>query len=88
MTVRCPDTVGLRPLASALVFAVGHLPALLAQVESLSALLLVRTLLLNSLGGLIFGWLYWQHNLETAMLAHGASHIVMTALINTLVLVG
>lgn len=75
-------------LASALVFAVGHLPALLAQVESVSALLLVRTLLLNSLGGLIFGWLYWQHNLETAMLAHGASHIVMTALINTLVLVG
>ena len=49
-------------LASA-VFAVGHLPMLAQIVGSvniteLPALLIMRTILLNSLAGIVFGWFY------------------------------
>jgi membrane protease YdiL (CAAX protease family) len=33
----------------------------------------------NSLGGLIFGWLYWKKGLEAAFIAHIMSHVVMVA---------
>lgn len=59
---------------SALVFAAGHLPAVASQVE-LSTAIVFRTMLLNTVGGLFFGWLFWRHNLETAMVAHAASHL-------------
>ena len=38
--------------------------------------LIARTLVLNGALGLLFGWLYARRNLEHAMLAHAASHVV------------
>lgn len=64
----------LAVVSAALLFAAGHLPAVASQVE-LSTAIILRTLLLNTLGGLFFGWLFWRHNLETAMVAHAASHL-------------
>jgi membrane protease YdiL (CAAX protease family) len=61
-------------ILAALVFGIGHLPAVAALVP-LSAALVARTVTLNALGGVVFGWLYWRHSLEAAMLAHGAAHI-------------
>ncbi|HVL35766.1 MAG TPA: CPBP family glutamic-type intramembrane protease [Burkholderiales bacterium] len=60
---------------SALVFAALHLPAALAFAAP-EAPVLARTLLLNGLGGLAFGWLYWRHTLESAMIAHATVHVV------------
>ena len=40
-------------------------------------MLLLYLLLGNAAGGLIFGWLYWQKGLESAMLAHIFAHVVM-----------
>lgn len=59
---------------AAVLFGIGHLPALAGMVE-LTPLIVFRTILLNALGGILFGWLYWRHNLETAMMAHAAGHV-------------
>lgn len=64
-------------VVSALLFGVGHLPALAQQVE-LTPLLIVRTILLNAILGLAFGWLYWRRSLEAAMVAHVAAHVPLT----------
>jgi len=59
---------------AAVLFGIGHLPAMASMVE-LTPLIIFRTILLNALGGLLFGWLYWRHSLETAMVAHAATHV-------------
>jgi len=64
-------------LISTLLFAVGHFPVVFQAVESPSALLLGYILIGNSVGGFIFGWLYWKKGLESAMIAHMFAHVVM-----------
>jgi hypothetical protein len=31
--------------------------------------------LLNALGGVLFGWLFWRRSLEAAMVAHATTHV-------------
>ncbi len=62
-------------VAAALLFAAGHLPALVVAAE-LNAPLVARTLLLNAAAGIAFGGLFVRHNLEAAMLAHMTAHVV------------
>lgn len=64
---------------SALVFGAAHLPLLAAQVE-LDTMLVARTLLLNGLGGVVYGGLFCRHHLEAAMAAHAATHLALAAL--------
>lgn len=59
---------------AAFLFGAGHLPAL-AAVVTLTAPVILRTILLNAIGGFVFGWLFWRKNLETAMLAHAMTHV-------------
>lgn len=61
-------------LISALLFAAGHLPAALIG-ETRTGRFIVRIIALNTIAGLLFGWLFWQWNLETAMAAHAGFHI-------------
>lgn len=65
---------------AAVVFGVGHLPAA-AQVWDLDALVAARTVLLNAIGGIAFGWLYWKRGLEMAIVAHFAADIVLHVLL-------
>ena len=60
---------------SALLFGIGHLPAV-ASVVPLSGVIVARTVLLNATAGGVFGWLYWRRSLEAAMLAHASAHVV------------
>lgn len=62
---------------TAVLFGALHLPAV-AGLAPLSAPLVARTVLLNALGGLVYGWLFWRRSLEAAMLAHAATHVGMT----------
>jgi membrane protease YdiL (CAAX protease family) len=64
---------------SALLFGAGHLPALAAAV-GLTPALVARTVLLNAVAGVAFGWLYWRRSLEAAMVAHAAFHVPLVAL--------
>lgn len=59
---------------AALLFGAAHLPALAAATE-LSALLVIRTVLLNALAGVAYGWIFWRLSLEAGMLAHAATHV-------------
>ena len=62
----------------AILFGLGHLPTT-AAITSLTPLLIVRALVLNGVAGVAFGYLYWKHGLEAAMLAHMSTHLVMQA---------
>ncbi|HEY9881606.1 MAG TPA: CPBP family glutamic-type intramembrane protease [Leptolyngbyaceae cyanobacterium] len=66
-------------LLAALLFGLGHLPLALARVP-FTSWLLARTLILNGLGGIIFGWLYWKRSLEAAIIAHASTHVAFSAI--------
>lgn len=61
---------------SALAFALAHLPAV-AQLAPLDGPLVVRTLVLNAIAGVLYGWLFWRRNLLCAMMAHATTHVGM-----------
>ena len=63
---------------SAFVFGAAHLPAITLYIEPTAALF-GRTLLINGLAGVVYGWLFWRYHLEAAMAAHAASHLGMFA---------
>ena len=63
-------------VTSALLFGAGHLPTT-ATLMPLTPLVITRALLLNGLGGIVFGWLYWKRGLLAAMLAHFTADIVL-----------
>ncbi len=66
-------------VVAALLFGAGHLPAA-HQVWGLSAIVVARTVALNAIGGLAFGWLYWKRGIEMAMLGHFAADLVLHVL--------
>ena len=61
-------------LVAALLFGAGHLPAV-SMLAELTPLLVLRTVGLNMIGGIVYGWLYWRRNLESAIAAHAATHV-------------
>lgn len=69
---------------SSLLFAAGHLPvtfALLCPVGGDCTPLIIRAMLLNGIGGIGFGYIYWRHGLTSAMLSHMVTHVVMQGLV-------
>ncbi len=66
-------------ILASIIFGIGHLPTL-AAITDLTPILIVRTIVLNSIGGIIFGWLYWKKGLESAMIAHFSADIVLHVL--------
>jgi hypothetical protein len=73
---------GLKPAAywtgivlAAVIFAIGHFPAVFGIIEDPGAVLLTYIIIGNSVGGLIFGWLYWKKGLESAFIAHIFIHV-------------
>ncbi len=62
---------------SSIIFAIGHLPIAFLAVPDPSPGLMLYILLGNSLGGIVFGWLYWKKGLESSMLAHMFTHLVL-----------
>ncbi|MGB3508839.1 MAG: CPBP family intramembrane glutamic endopeptidase [Microcoleaceae cyanobacterium] len=64
-------------LLSSILFGVGHLPIAFSFQTQVNAIFISYIIIINSLFGLIVGYLYWQKGLESAMLAHGIGHIVL-----------
>jgi membrane protease YdiL (CAAX protease family) len=67
-------------ILAAIIFGLGHLPTALAIGVPLTTLFITRTVVLNGLGGVVFGWLYWTRGLESAMVAHFSTDIVLHVL--------
>lgn len=64
-------------LVTSLLFGALHLPATIQALGELTPLLVARGLVLNALGGILFGWLYWKKGLEYAMIAHMTGDIML-----------
>jgi len=71
---------------AAVIFGAGHLPAVMS-LTALTPLVIVRTIVLNAVGGIIFGWLYWKKGLESAMISHFSADIVLHVIVPLVVLV-
>ncbi len=63
-------------IAAGVIFGLGHLPAT-AAITKLTPLIVLRAISLNLVGGLVFGYLFWQYGLVAAMIAHFAADIVL-----------
>lgn len=67
-------------ILAAIAFGAGHLPTAAIIYPALTTLVVLRIILLNSLGGIIFGWLYQTRGIESAMIAHFSADIVLHVL--------
>lgn len=61
---------------TALLFALGHLPASF-QIAAPTEMQIVRILFLNGMAGLVFGWMYWTRGVWAAMIAHFVADLVL-----------
>ena len=66
-------------LVSSLLFAIGHLPLAFMLFPETTFALIVFAIVGNSAFGLIGGYLYWKKGLESAVIAHALTHVVMFA---------
>lgn len=64
-------------VGASLLFGIGHLPLAAQLMGHLDALTVLQVVLLNALCGLAFGWLFWRHGLEHAMVAHFSADLVL-----------
>ena len=83
LIVRCraetlpPLLFWLANVLTTVIFGLGHLPATAAMGIPLDTFVVTRAIVLNGIAGLAFGWLYWKHGLESAMVAHFTADIVL-----------
>lgn len=66
-------------ILAAVLFGLGHLPAT-AALYPLTAIVIARAIVLNGIGGVAFGWLYWRRGILLAMVAHFSADIVLHVL--------
>ena len=68
-------------ILSAILFGLGHLPATASAGLPMDTLVITRAIVLNGLAGLVFGWFYWKHGLEAAMVSHFSSDIILHVIV-------
>lgn len=64
-------------LISSVVFGIGHLPIAFMLVPETTFALVLFVVVANSIFGLIAGYLFWKNGLESAMIAHMLTHVVL-----------
>lgn len=64
-------------LLSTLVFGALHISNLVILEMPLTFSVVGSTIVMNGMIGLVFGWLYWKHGLESAMLSHFLTDVVL-----------
>lgn len=73
-----PTQVGIwiAIVLAAVLFGLGHLP-ITGTLTAITLAVIARAILLNGVPGIIFGWLYKKKGLESAMLAHFSTDIII-----------
>jgi len=79
--LRASVWVWIAIVVSALVFAMGHLPAAAILAGPLTPSLVGYVMVANTLFGVVFGYLFWRFGLEAAILAHALTHVVCWMLV-------
>lgn len=64
-------------IISSLLFGLGHLPIVSNLTSEPSKELVFYIIFGNSVGGIVFGWLFWKKGLEAAIVAHFFAHLVL-----------
>jgi membrane protease YdiL (CAAX protease family) len=67
-------------ILASIIFGLGHLP-ITASLVKLDTLIVIRAVVLNGIGGIVFGWLFWKKGLESAMIAHFTADIFLLTLL-------
>ena len=57
-----------------------------SAITQITPLIIARAIILNGIGGIVFGWLYWKKGLESAMVSHFTSDMVLHVLFPLLLL--
>jgi len=63
-------------IIAAIFFGLGHL-VITSDITAITPAIITRAILLNGIGGIIFGWLYWKKGLESAMISHFSADIII-----------
>jgi membrane protease YdiL (CAAX protease family) len=71
-----PGHIWFGIVVSAFLFGAGHLPAASILAGPLNSVAVVWVVGVNTSFGLLFGYLFWRYGLESAMIAHGLTHLV------------
>lgn len=61
---------------AAVIFGALHLPAA-HHIWPMGTVVVMRTIVLNGLAGVVFGWMFWRRGLEAAMAAHFVADLVL-----------
>jgi membrane protease YdiL (CAAX protease family) len=67
-------------IISSVLFGLGHLP-ITSALTAITPLVVVRAIVLNGIGGVVFGWLFWKKGLEYAMVAHFTADIILLSVL-------
>ncbi|HWO98255.1 MAG TPA: CPBP family glutamic-type intramembrane protease [Bacillus sp. (in: firmicutes)] len=70
---------------AALIFGAGHLGAAAGIYEALTPLVISRIIVINSLLGIGFGYLYWKKGLEYAIIAHMTADFMLHFVMNQII---
>lgn len=76
-----PVILWIAIIVIAVAFGLAHLPATAAIGLPIDTLVVTRAIILNGIGGVAFGWLYWRQGLESAMVGHFSADIVLHVLL-------
>ncbi|MCR4329661.1 MAG: CPBP family glutamic-type intramembrane protease [Candidatus Roizmanbacteria bacterium] len=68
---------------AAIIFGLGHLP-ITSSLTKITPLVVSRAVVLNGVGGVVFGWLFWKKGLESAMIAHFTADIFLLTILPSL----
>lgn len=63
-----------------IIFGLGHLP-ITSAIVPITPMVVLRAIVLNGIGGIVFGWLYWKKGLEFAIIAHFSADIVLQIIV-------
>lgn len=75
-----PLGIWVSVILAAVIFGIGHLPVT-ASLTQLTALVIFRALVLNGIGGIVFGWVFWKKGFEAAVIAHFTTDVVLLTLL-------
>lgn len=69
---------------AAIIFGLGHLP-ITSSLTKINPLVISRAIVLNSVAGIVFGWLFWKKGLESAMISHFTADIFLLTVLPLLI---
>jgi len=72
--------VWLAIIIVSVVFGLGHLP-MTSTFMRITPIVITRAIILNGICGIVFGWLYWKKGLESAMISHFSTDIILVVIL-------